>query len=293
MTPLPGLRDAVGVAGPTCVLLDALTFAEGPRWRDGKLWFSEMHRERVMTVDLAGRSEVVAEVPGRPSGLGWDPEGRLLMVSMTDRRLLRLDAGGLTEVADLSPLASFHCNDMVVDARGRAYVGHFGSDYEHEPPKPAELICVEPDGAARVVARDLRFPNGLVLTPDGRTLIAAESFAGCLTAFDVAEDGSLGQRRLWAQLPAGAYPDGICLDAEGAIWAAATVARAVLRMREGGEVVDRVPTPGLAIACMLGGPDGKTLFLCSAESSVRDECRAKATARIEIARAEVPHAGLP
>ena len=135
------------MASQASLLLSDLTFAEGPRWRDGRLWFSEMHRERVMTVDLDGRTETVVEVPGRPSGLGWRPEGGLLVVSMTDRKLLELAGRELVEVADLSDAASFHCNDMVVDARGRAYIGHFGSDYENEPMKPAELILVEPDGA--------------------------------------------------------------------------------------------------------------------------------------------------
>lgn len=281
------------MAGPTSLLLGDLTFTEGPRWHDGRLWFSEMHRERVMAVDLAGRVETIVEVPGRPSGLGWRPDGSLLIVSMTDRRLLEFTDRGLAEVADLSDLASCDCNDMVVDARGRAYIGHFGFDFENEPTKLAELILVDLDGTARVVARELAFPNGVVLTPDGRTLIVAESFGGRLTAFDVAEDGSLTNRRVWATLPEGAFPDGICLDAEGAVWAAATAEKAVLRLREGGEVLDRVPTADLAIACMLGGPDGRDLFICTAASTAREECRAKPSAHIETVRVDVPHAGLP
>lgn len=281
------------MAGSASLLLDGLTFAEGPRWRDDRLWFSEMHRDRVLTVDLDGRVESVVEVPGQPSGLGWRPDGSLLIVSMTDRRLLRHADGVLSEVADLGAVASFHCNDMVVDSSGRAYVGHFGSDYEKEPPRPAELIRVDPDGSVSVAARDLGFPNGAVITPDGRTLIVAESMAGRLTAFDRAEDGSLSGRRVWAALPAGAHPDGICLDAEGAVWAAATAAKAVLRVREGGRVVDRVPTQELAIACMLGGPDGSSLFVLSAPSTDREECRARPGARIEVVQVDVPHAGLP
>src|SRR5215475_3975008 len=151
----------------TRVLLDGLLFPEGPRWHAGKLWFSDMHAHRVMTVDLAGRAEVVVEVPNQPSGLGWLPDGRLLVVSMTDRRLLRLDPGGLGVVADLSALATFHCNDMVVDSRGRAYIGNFGFDlHAAAPPRSADLILVPPDEPPHVAASDLVFPNGTVITPD-------------------------------------------------------------------------------------------------------------------------------
>src|SRR6266849_595154 len=181
----------------TRVLLDGILFPEGPRWHAGKLWFSDMHAHRVMTVDLAGRAETVVEVPNQPSGLGWLPDGRLLIVSMTDRRLLRLDPAGLTVVADLSGVATFHCNDMVVDAHGRAYVGNFGYDFEAGmPPRSAVLALVLPDGTVRVAAEELAFPNGAVITPDGRTLIVGESFGACLTAFDVAPDGTLSRRRL-------------------------------------------------------------------------------------------------
>src|SRR5262245_43304067 len=250
----------------TRVLLDGLLFAEGPRWRAGKLWFSDMHAHCVMTVDLAGRAETVVEVPGQPSGLGWLPDGRLLVVSMTDRRLLRLDAGGLTVVADLSALASFHCNDMVVDALGRAYVGNFGFDLHARAPfAPAVLVLVPSDGPPRVVAEDLAFPNGCVITPDGRTLIVGESGASRLTAFTIGPDGSLAERRVWATLGK-AVPDGICLDAEGAIWVASPVGNEVLRVRAGGVVVDRVRVSTVPFACMLGGPDRRTLFVATAET---------------------------
>jgi len=277
------------------LLVGGLAFAEGPRWREGRLWFSDMHEECVKTVDLDGRVDVIAKVPGRPSGLGWLPDGRLLVVSMTDRRLLRLDPDGLVQLADLSRFASYHCNDLVVDAQGRSYVGHFGGDHGPDMPPPplADLILVGPGGDVRTVARELAFPNGAVITPDGSTLIVAESFARRLTSFDIRPDGALVGRRVWAELPEGVYPDGICLDAEGAIWVAGTIARAALRVRPGGEVTDRVSVSALAIACMLGGADGKTLFVCAAESTDPDECRANKTARIEIARVDVPHAGLP
>jgi sugar lactone lactonase YvrE len=277
----------------TSVLLDGLAFPEGPRWRDGKLWFSDMHGDRVMTVDLEGRAETVVEVPGWPSGLGWLPDGRLLVVSMTDRRLLRLDPGGLTQVADLSALASFHCNDMVVDAHGRAYVGNFGYDvHGGAPVKNAALVLIAPGGELRVVADDLRFPNGMVITPDGHTLVVAETLGQRLTVFDIEDDGSLGGRRVWAQLER-VVPDGICLDAEGGIWVANVVGSEVLRVVEGGEVTHRLPVATQAFACMLGGPERRTLFVCTAETSEPEKARASPTGRIEFAEVDVPGVGLP
>jgi sugar lactone lactonase YvrE len=273
-------------------LIDGLRFPEGPRWRDGRLWFSDMHAQQVLAVDLDGQTETIASVEHDPSGLGWLPDGRLLIVSMRDRKLLRLDPQGLVEVADLSGLASFYCNDMVVDARGRAYVGNFGFDlHGGGQPCATNLVLVEPDGGARVVAEDLRFPNGTVITPDGRTLIIGETFGACLTAFDVAPDGSLSGRREWARMEK-AVPDGICLDAEGGIWVASPVSGAVLRVREGGEVTDRIEVEHQAFACMLGGPERKTLFLCTAADS-DPEKTGNRTGRIEFVEVDVPGAGLP
>lgn len=277
----------------TDVLLDGLAFPEGPRWHDDKLWFSDMHDQRVKTVDLHGRAEEVVYVQNDPSGLGWLPDGRLLVVSMRDRRLLRLDSDGLHTMADLSHVAAFHCNDMVTDAHGRSYVGNFGFDFTTgEKPRPTVLALVSPDGRVQVVAEDMAFPNGSVITPDGRTLIVGESFGARLTAFDIADDGSLSNRRVWAQLEK-AMPDGICLDAEGAIWVASPVSGEVLRVREGGAVTDRIRVASQAIACMLGGPLRTTLFVCTAESLQAEDCRAKRNAKIEVVEVSVPGAGLP
>jgi len=279
-------------------LLDGLKFPEGPRWRDGKLWFSDMHDLKVCTVDLDGRKEVVAEVPGQPSGLGWTPDGDLLVVSMTDRRLLRLpgsDPGSeLVEVADLSGLATYHCNDMVVDEQGRAYVGNFGSEFlGGTPPVPAVLALVTPDGEVRAAAKDLQFPNGTVITPDGRTLIVGETWGARMTAFDIEDDGSLANRRTWATLE-GALPDGCCLDAEGAIWIASPVGHRVLRVAEGGEVLETLEVAGQeAFACMLGGPEGRNLFVLTAGSPDPEVCRANPDAQIRVVEVDVPHAGLP
>lgn len=274
-------------------LLTGLRFPEGPRWREGRLWFSDMQARRVMTVDLEGRSEQVVEVPGQPSGLGWTPDGELLVVSMTDRRLLRLEAGDLVEVANLASLASFHCNDMVVDDQGRAYIGNFGFDFSGKAKfAKAELILVEADGRARIVADELSFPNGSVITPDGRTLIVGETFASRLTAFEIESGGSLRGRRQWAKL-AGAVPDGICLDAEGAVWVASPVSNEVLRVREGGDVLERIATSQAAVACMLGGAERRTLFVLSAAGTDSEMLSGAPTGRIEAVEVPVPGAGLP
>ena len=277
----------------TTVLADGFAFLEGPRWHEGKLWLSDMHDDRVLTVTEDASIDTVAEVPGQPSGLGWLPDGRLLVVSMTDRRLLRLDAEGLHEVADLSGIATYHTNDMVVDAHGRAYVGNFGWNYETDPaPVPAALALVQPDGTVSVAADDLLFPNGTVITPDGKTLVVGESYGARLTAFDVARDGTLGNRRTWATFD-GFVPDGICLDADGAIWVASPVSNEFVRVREGGEVVERIPVDRMAIACMLGGRDRRTLYMLTSKSTQRAACRADRASRIEVARVDVPGAGLP
>jgi len=277
----------------TVLLLDGLCFPEGPRWHEGKLWFSDMHAKSVIRVGLDGRAERVVEVEQCPSGLGWLPDGRLLVVSMHDRRLLRLDPEGLHEVADLSRVADFHCNDMVVDARGRAYVGNFGFDlFSQAKPRTTALALVLPGGEVRVAASDLAFPNGCVITPDGRTLVVAESMAARLAAFDIAADGSLANRRVFAALP-GKVPDGICLDAEGAIWVASANSAECLRVHEGGRISATVSVATQAYACMLGGPDRKTLFICTAADADPAKCVAERTGRIETVRVETPGAGLP
>ncbi len=275
------------------VLLDGLTFPEGPRWHEGRLWFSDFYAHEVVAVDLEGRREAIDRVPGQPSGLGWLPDGRLLVVSMLDHRLLRLDPGGLVEVADLSELATGPCNDMVVDTDGRAYVGNFGFDrHQGEEPRTAVLARVDPDGSVHVADEELWFPNGSVITPDGQTLIVGETRASRLTAWDRAPDGSLSRRRVFADLGQ-SVPDGICLDAEGAVWSADPRNNEVIRVVEGGDVKARVSTGELgAYACMLGGADRRTLFICTNVTSGPAAAEARA-GRIELTRVEVPGAGLP
>lgn len=276
------------------VLLDGLRFSEGPRWRDGTLWFSDMQRYRVMTVDPDGNAEVIVEVPRRPSGLGWRPDGTLLIVSMEDRKLMRhVPTGGLEEVADLSSVATWHCNDMVVDARGRAYIGNFGSDtLGGGELSPAAIALVTEDNEVRMAADNLEFPNGTVITPDGRTLIVAESRGGRLTAFDIADDGGLSGRRVFADFDE-VSPDGICLDAEGGVWVSNPLAPECIRVLDGGEVTDRVATEHNTYACMLGGDAGTTLYICSADAGEEDWSADRSVAFIEVAEVAVPHAGLP
>ena len=280
-------------------LLDDLCFAEGPRWRadEQRLWFSDMHDHRVVAVDLEGNAETICRLSDSPSGLGWLPAeqgGNLLVVSMLERKLLRLESdGSFACVADLSDVAPYHCNDMVVDEHGNAYVGNFGFDLHSGAPRAmTTLVRVAPDGETRIVANDMSFPNGSVITPDGRTLIVAETFSGCLTAFDIELDGSLTNRRTWAQLE-GAVPDGICLDAEGAIWVASPVSAEVVRVREGGEVAARVGVDTQAFACMLGGPERRHLFVCTALDSGPEKCKESRSGRIEYIEVDVPGAGRP
>jgi sugar lactone lactonase YvrE len=284
-----------GMARSPRLLIDDLVFPEAPRWHDGRLWVSDQHAREIFAVDLEGRRETILGVPGQPSGLGWLPDGRLLVVSMVDRRLLRVEAGAPVVQADLSKLAPFHCNDMVVDSKGGAYVGNFGFDLDGgEAARPTGLILVTPEGQARVVADDLLFPNGTVITPDGKTLIVGETFGARLTAFDISPDGSLSNRRVWAYL--GVPPDGICLDAEGCIWVAVPLNPGrIVRVAEGGEVKERIDLDRGGYACMLGGPDGRSLFLLEAFTSHHEKAaaRGRGNGRIRVVEVDVPHGGLP
>jgi sugar lactone lactonase YvrE len=218
----------------------------------------------------------------------------MLVVSMGDRKLMRREAdGSLKTHADLAQFTAYLINDMVVDAEGRAYIGNFGMDFPGGKIQSTRLARVDPDGSVHEAVGDLVFPNGMVITPDGKTIVVGETFAGKLTAFAIGAGGALGAGRVWAALPNGAVPDGICLDAEGAIWVASPRTKEVLRVREGGAIAERIATEQMAIACMLGGPDRRTLFVLTSESTDPDECRKKRSARIQAVDVESPGAGLP
>jgi sugar lactone lactonase YvrE len=295
-------------AGEPTVVLDGYSYLECPRWRDGRLWVSDFYTNQVVATDCRGGTEVVAEVPGQPSGLGFLPDGRALIVSMRDHRILvRSGSGGLSEHADLSGAVPGMLNDMIVDERGRAYVGNFGFDLMGGAAlRYTTLTRVDPDGTVTTVAEDLGFPNCMVIL-DGGVLVVAETFAGRLTAFDIDEDGGLRNRRVWAQFGETPQtedveeavqrlqvaPDGICADAEGAIWVADAIGSRVIRVREGGEILDEIPAGTGVFACMLGGDDGRTLFLCAAPSFPEHERRPVREAQLLAVHVDVPHAGLP
>ncbi|WP_206420034.1 SMP-30/gluconolactonase/LRE family protein [Minwuia thermotolerans] len=274
-------------------LVEGLKFGEGPRWRDGWLWYSDFYAHHVRRVNLQGRVAEVVDVANQPSGLGFMPDGSCLIVSMLDRRLLRLKDGKLTEHADLSDRVDAPCNDMVVDAMGRAYVGNFGFErHKGQSPKTTSMWRVDPDGSIHEAAGDLMFPNGTVITPDGGTLIVGETFASRLTAFDVAEDGALSNRRVWAEM-AGGVPDGICLDEEGAIWVADPRGCRVQRILEGGRVAEEIALEGRgAYACMLGGPEKRHLFVITNEDSGPGVAE-RTAGRVEVTEVDIPGAGLP
>ncbi|WP_326837439.1 SMP-30/gluconolactonase/LRE family protein [Amycolatopsis rhabdoformis] len=293
----------------TTVVAEGLSYLECPRWHENRVWFVDFYTHRVYSAAEDGTDlRVEAEVPQQPAGLGWLPDGRLLIVSMRDRVLLRREPdGSLVRHADLSAHVQGHPNDMVVDARGRAFLGEFGFDLMGGAPlKSASLLRADPDGTVTTVARDLWFPNGSVVTDDG-VLLVCETFGNRVTAFDVADDGSLTNRRVWAQfgeVPSGADlaasiaqivvgADGCCLDAEGALWIADAVGARVIRVREGGEIVDEIPTGTGVFACMLGGADGRTLYLCTAPDFDENARKNAREGRLATARVDVPHAGLP
>lgn len=286
-------------------ILDGLWFGEGPRWHDGALHFSDMHGHRVVRAALDGTSSTVVELThDEPSGLGWLPDGRLLVVAMETQKLHRLEADGtLVEHADLSGIARGDINDMIVAADGTAYVGDMGARI-HQPDSPrvaGQSIRVTPDGQVSCAADDLSSPNGHILSADGRTLIIAESGAGRLTAFDIADDGTLSNRRTYAELtpPEGsrigfAPPDGVCLDAAGGVWVADPVNASLFRVLPGGEVTDRFAYEGaIPIACVLGGPDRRTLLVCVAGDWRRDEVKKAPTGRIDAFDVDIPGAGRP
>jgi sugar lactone lactonase YvrE len=291
------------------LIYDELAFGECPRWHDDRLWLSDMFGKRVVAVGLDGEAEEISAVESHPGGLGWLRDGRLLVVSMADRRLLRLEPEGLVEHADLSDVCAGNCNDMVVDGRGNAYVGNIGFAYGYRgAPVPVRratnLVLVTPEGDVRPQPGTLMCPNGAVISEDGSTLVVAQSHMGRLTAYDIADDGSLRGERVFADLPPGRQnPDGICIDAEGGVWVADPHHRCCMRVLDGGQLTHVVDTaPYECVACMLGGPDLRTLFLVLVEARdasgresfvIGGPAAPPGTSRVEALEVDVPGAGWP
>jgi len=285
------------------LLAEGLYFGEGPRWRNDRLWFSDFYDHAVRSLDASGAVRTELEIDDQPSGLGWLPDGRLLVVAMHRRRVLRVDPDGVKVHADLSQVAAHHTNDMVVDSAGRAYVGNFGFPLDAElkargvesviaDHPTTNLARVDPDGRVHVAAADMHFPNGSVITADGRTMIVAETLAMRLTAFDIGADGTLTNRRVWAELGMRA-PDGICLDAKGHVWIANAIAPECLLVAQGGEIVDTVETDQPCFACMLGGRDRRTLYMMTAPSSSADVASAARRGHVMCVEVATPGAGRP
>jgi sugar lactone lactonase YvrE len=282
--------------------LSGLYFGECPRWHDGRLWYSDFFDHTVFSISAEGDRRVEVDLgEGEPAGLGWLPDGRLLINSRLDRVILRREPDGtLVRHGDLTPWATWHANDMVVADNGQAYAGNFGFDLDglydgsvkSSEIRSTSLIRVDPDGTSSEAADDLAFPNGTVITDDGGTLIIAESMGGQLSAFDRLSDGTLTNRRVWASLE-GVAPDGICLCADGTVWVANAGGSECVRVAEGGEIVERVITSQGCFACMLGGDDRLTLYLVTAASSDAAKARAARNGALEQVRTSVPGAGRP
>jgi len=274
-----------------------LKFTESPRWHNGKLWFIDIHDKRIKTVDLTGAVATVLELPFIPNAFGLAPDGTIVVGAAFPRRIYRAAGAALHQLADISDMTMFCLSDGIVDGQGRLYVGDIGYSFVDPAAKPVEtcvIVLVGPDGRASLVADNLFFPNGMVITPDGRTLIVGETIGHRLTAFDIQADGTLGNRRVWAQLPSSVGPDGICLDAEGGVWCANPEGQdSVVRVREGGEITDRIQVDTHAYAVMLGGPERRHLFICASGSHDPAEIERKPSASFQIVEVDVPGAGIP
>ncbi len=281
--------------------VSGLYFGECPRWHEGRLWYSDFFDHAVFSVSPDGERKAEAEFDWESAGLGWLPDGRLLIVSRLDRSVMRQEHDGtLVRHGDLKPWATWHANDMVVASNGQAYVGNFGFDLDglydgSTPPSaigPTSVIRVDPDGSSSEAASGVNFPNGMVITEDGGTLVVAESLGGGLKAFDRAPDGTLSNGRQWASTP-GVAPDGICLCEDNSVWVANALAAECVRVAEGGQVLERVATSMNCFACMLGDDDRKTLYLVTAPTSHAVEAKAARDGALERVRTAVPGAGLP
>ena len=284
------------------LVIDGIDFGEGPRWHEGRLWFSDFYQQTISSVEIhadgTGTRHVELEHDGRPSGLGWLPDGRLLFVSMLDRKVMRRESdGSVVEHADLSGVAGGHCNDMVVAEDGTAYVGNFGFDLEGGASvETTTMAIVRPDGSVTADSHPLLFPNGAVITDSGNTLVVGETFGGQFTSFTIADDGSLTEPRIWAEVE-GTAPDGCTMDDEHRIWFSDAVGKQVVRVIGAGDIDDpstlRIGTPNNTYACMLGGADGKTLFVLTCDDANPEAAAGAATGAIYSTPVDSPHDGRP
>ena len=281
----------------TLAAATGLKFTESPRWHHDKLWFLDIHDKRIKTVDLSGSVSTVLELPFLPNAFGFTPDGRMVVGDAFQRQIYRVEGTTLKPLADISSLTHFCLSDGIVDAQGRLYVGDIGYNFLDPTAQPVEtcvIALVTPDGQASVVADRLFFPNGMVITPDGGTLIVGETLGHRLAAFDIQADGSLSNRRVWAQLPPSIGPDGICLDAEGSVWCANPEGEdSVVRLREGGKITDRIRLNTHAYAVMLGGPERKHLFICASGSHDPAEIHQNPSASYRVVEVDVPGVGTP
>lgn len=282
------------------VLIDntqGLKFTESPRWRQDRWWFLDIHGQAIQSVGLQGGLRTELGLAFKPNALGFRRDGSLVFCDALQRQVYRWDGSTLQPLADLSTCTVFCLSDGVVDARDRFYVGDIGYNFfdpSNAPVDTCVITCVEPDGRSRTVARDLSFPNGMVITPDGATLIVAETMGSRLTAFDIDAQGDLSNRRVFAQLPPDVHPDGIALDAEGAVWVASPERQpTVLRVREGGEILDSIALDSHAYAVMLGGPQRRHLLICSSDTHNPAQIAAAPSARLRVVEVQVPGAGKP
>jgi sugar lactone lactonase YvrE len=274
--------------------VDGLGFAEAPRWHDEALWVSDMVRREVLRIDGEGVVQRVLRTPGEPSGLGWLPDGSLLVVQMDEHEIWRWHNGKLARYSGTAPMSRCKLNDMVVDRNGRAWVSNFGFDYEHEPPCTTNLVCIDPGGHAWIAAEELWFPNGMAIDARGETLVVGQSASPEVLQFEIGEHGVLGKRSVYGKLPEGAACDGLCMDAEQALWIASPNTREFLRMTPGGSITHRVGTGERhAIACVLGGADRRTLFCLTSPTLSLREARRIGDGRIGKVTVDVPGAGIP
>ncbi len=279
----------------TSPMAGGYTFLEAPRWHEGRLWCVDFFTNRVLSFDQQGEEHLEAEIPGIPSGIGFLPDGDLLVVSQFDHKVLRCSGSRISEHADLTRISVGATNDMIVDADGDAYVGNWGFNLAAGgAPEPARLALVRVDGSVSVVAEDLIFPNGMILTEDGSTLLVAESFANRITAFDVGANKALSGRRIWADLGEPYTPDGICLDSNGGVWAGNPLVGKFIHISADGEIVDEIDCGDRwAVACVLGGPERTTLYTLQAETTMEDQPKGISSAFIETVIVDAPGAGRP